>query len=112
MAFQNAGGGHLTLAANGFYWRCAFPPNAPAAVEVRRGMAGTRTREPQPGEVRLACTGEPGALWRHSGFAPQKLIDVGFAAMVYDHAGYYLLTEDAGTLAWLSRSKVSLNPNA
>ncbi|SFO16550.1 N,N-dimethylformamidase [Variovorax sp. PDC80] len=95
MAFQNAGGRHLALGANGFYWRCAFHPKAPAAVEVRRGMAGTRTWESQPGEVHLAGTGEPGALWRHSGFAPQKLIGVGFSAMVYDHAGYYLLTPDA-----------------
>ncbi|RDI22635.1 N,N-dimethylformamidase [Pseudacidovorax intermedius] len=95
MAFQNAGGRHLALGANGFYWRCAFHPQAPAAVEVRRGMAGTRTWESQPGEVHLAGTGEPGALWRHSGFAPQKLIGVGFAAMVYDHAGYYLLTPEA-----------------
>lgn len=92
MAYQNGGGRHLALGANGFYWRCAFHPKAPAAVEVRRGMAGTRTWESQPGEVHLAGTGEPGALWRHSGFAPQKLIGVGFAAMVYDHAGYYMLT--------------------
>jgi N,N-dimethylformamidase len=95
MAFQNAGGRHLALGANGFYWRCAFHPQAPAAVEVRRGMAGTRTWESQPGEVHLAGTGEPGALWRHSGFAPQKLIGVGFAAMVYDHAGYYMLMPGA-----------------
>lgn len=95
MAYQNAGGRHLALGANGFYWRCAFHPKAPAAVEVRRGMAGTRTWESRPGELNLAGTGEPGALWRHSGFAPQKLIGVGFAAMVYDHAGYYLLTPDA-----------------
>jgi N,N-dimethylformamidase len=95
LAFQNGGGRHLALGANGFYWRCAFHPNAPAAVEVRRGMAGTRTWESQSGEVHLAGTGEPGGLWRHSGFAPQKLIGVGFSAMVYDHAGYYRLTEQA-----------------
>lgn len=95
MAWQNNGGRHLALGANGFYWRCAFHPQAPAAVEVRRGMAGTRTWESQSGEVHLAGTGEPGALWRHSGFAPQKLIGIGFAAMVYDHAGYYKLTEGA-----------------
>jgi N,N-dimethylformamidase len=58
-------------------------------------MAGTRTWESQYGEVHLAGTGEPGGLWRHSGFAPQKLIGVGFDAMVYDHAGYYMLTPGA-----------------
>jgi N,N-dimethylformamidase len=61
MAFQNAGGRHLALGANGFYWRCAFHPKAPAAVEVRRGMTGTRTWESRPGEVNLAGTGEPAA---------------------------------------------------
>ncbi|TKT69299.1 N,N-dimethylformamidase beta subunit family domain-containing protein [Aquamicrobium sp. LC103] len=93
LAYQNAGGRHICMGANSFYWRCAFHPVAPAALEVRRGMAGTRTWESQAGEVHLAGTGEPAALWRHSGFAPQKLVGVGFAAMVYDHPGYYLRTD-------------------
>ncbi|WP_244447122.1 N,N-dimethylformamidase beta subunit family domain-containing protein [Hoeflea sp. BAL378] len=95
MAYQNAGGRHLCLGANSFYWRCAFHPQAPQVLEVRRGMAGTRTWESQSGEVHLAGTGEPGALWRHSGFAPQALVGVGFDATVYDHAGYYMTTPDA-----------------
>lgn len=95
MAYQNGGGRHLCLGANSFYWRCAFHPQAPQVLEVRRGMAGTRTWESQSGEVHLAGTGEPGSLWRHSGFAPQALIGVGFDATVYDHAGYYLTTPDA-----------------
>nr|WP_193176321.1 N,N-dimethylformamidase beta subunit family domain-containing protein [Oricola nitratireducens] len=95
MAYQNAGGRHLCLGANSFYWRCAFHPQAPQALEVRRGMAGTRTWESQSGEVHLAGTGEPGSLWRHSGFAPQALVGVGFDATVYDHAGYYMTTPEA-----------------
>lgn len=95
MAYQNAGGRHLCLGANSFYWRCAFHPNAPEVLEVRRGMAGTRTWESRSGEVHLAGTGEPGSLWRHSGFAPQALVGVGFDATVYDHPGYYLTTPDA-----------------
>ncbi|WP_378942322.1 N,N-dimethylformamidase beta subunit family domain-containing protein [Mesorhizobium sp. ANAO-SY3R2] len=90
VAYQNGGGRHICMGANSFYWRCAFHPAAPAALEVRRGMAGTRTWESQPGEVHLAGTGEPAALWRHSGFAPQKLVGVGFAAMLYDKPGYYV----------------------
>lgn len=92
LAYQNAGGRHVCLGANSFYWRCAFHPAAPAALEVRRGMAGTRTWESQPGEVHLAGTGEPAALWRHSGFAPQKLIGVGFSAMLYDRPGHFVRT--------------------
>lgn len=89
LAFQNAGGRHIAMGGNAFYWRCAFHPAAPEALEVRRGMAGTRTWESQPGEVHLAGTGEPGSIWRHSGFAPQKLVGVGFAAMINDVCGWY-----------------------
>lgn len=92
LAWQNRGGRHLCLGANGFYWRCAFHPRAPWVLEVRRGISGTRTWESAPGEVHLAGTGEPGSLWRHSGFAPQKLVGAGFAAMVYDRPGWYLRT--------------------
>ncbi|MDI6029035.1 N,N-dimethylformamidase [Corticibacterium sp. UT-5YL-CI-8] len=95
MAYQNQGGRHLSLGANGFYWRCAFHPAAPAALEVRRGMAGTRTWESQPGEVHLAGTGEPAALWRHSGFAPQKLVGAGFSAMINDRPGYFMRTPES-----------------
>ena len=89
LAFQNAGGRHIAMGGNAFYWRCGFHPAAPEALEVRRGMAGTRTWESQPGEVHLAGTGEPGSLWRHSGFAPQKLVGVGFSAMINDVCGWY-----------------------
>lgn len=90
MQYQNAGGRHVSMGGNGYYWRCGFHPAAPAALEVRRGMAGTRTWESQPGEVHLAGTGEPGSLWRHSGFAPQKLVGTGFSAMINDACGYYV----------------------
>ena len=96
MSYQNQGGRHICLGANAFYWRCAFHPAAPAALEVRRGMAGTRTWESLPGEVHLAGTGEPAALWRHSGFAPQKLVGAGFSAMINDHPGYFMRTERSG----------------
>lgn len=95
MAHQNAGGRHISMGGNAFYWRCGFHPAAPAALEVRRGMAGTRTWESEPGEVHLAGTGEPGSLWRHSGFAPQKLVGVGFSAMINDTCGYYLRTAES-----------------
>jgi len=95
MEYQNSGGRHIALGGNAFYWRCGFHPAAPAALEVRRGMAGTRTWESAPGEVHLAGTGEPGSLWRHSGFAPQKLVGVGFSAMINDTCGYYRRQPDS-----------------
>lgn len=95
MEYQNAGGRHVSMGGNAFYWRCGFHPHAPAALEVRRGMAGTRTWESEPGEVHLAGTGEPGALWRHSGFAPQKLVGTGFSAMINDTCTYYVRMPDS-----------------
>ncbi|MCO5733309.1 N,N-dimethylformamidase beta subunit family domain-containing protein [Rhizobium sp. SSA_523] len=95
MDYQNGGGRHISMGGNAFYWRCGFHPAAPAALEVRRGMAGTRTWESEPGEVHLAGTGEPGALWRHSGFAPQKLVGTGFSAMINDTCTYYVRTPDS-----------------
>jgi N,N-dimethylformamidase len=95
MEYQNAGGRHVSMGGNAFYWRCGFHPAAPAALEVRRGMAGTRTWESEPGEVHLAGTGEPGALWRHSGFAPQKLVGTGFSAMINDTCTYYVRMPDS-----------------
>lgn len=95
LEYQNGGGRHMSLGGNAFYWRCGFHPAAPAALEVRRGMAGTRTWESAPGEAHLAGTGEPGSLWRHSGFAPQKLVGVGFAAMINDTCGYYRRLPDS-----------------
>lgn len=92
MEYQNAGGRHVSMGGNAFYWRCGFHPAAPAALEVRRGMAGTRTWESEPGEVHLSGTGEPGSLWRHSGFAPQKLVGTGFSAMINDTCTYYVRT--------------------
>lgn len=95
MEYQNGGGRHISMGGNAFYWRCGFHPAAPEALEVRRGMAGTRTWESAPGEVHLAGTGEPGSLWRHSGFAPQKLVGVGFSAMINDTCGYYKRLPDS-----------------
>lgn len=93
LAFQNAGGRHMCLGANAFYWRGAMHADHPSVFEIRRGHQGTRTWESAPGEVNLQSTGEPSGLWRHSGFAPQKLVGAGFAAMVYDRPGWYELAE-------------------
>jgi len=90
LGHQGRGGRHIYFGGNGFYWRCAFHPANPFVLEMRRGLTGTRTWESVAGEVHMAGTGEPGGLWRHSGFAPQKLVGVGFVAMVYDRSGWYV----------------------
>ncbi len=46
MEYQNAGGRHISMGGNAFYWRCGFHPAAPAALEVRRGMAARAPGNP------------------------------------------------------------------
>ena len=94
-AYQNSGGRHMYLGGNGFYWRIAFHPTRPGLIEVRRGVTGTRTWEAEAGETNLSFTGEPSALWRSNGRAPQRLVGVGFDAQVFDHSTFYRRLPDS-----------------
>ena len=97
-AYQRAGGRHMYLGGNGFYWRIAFSDEVPGVIENRRGITGVRTWEGEPGEHHLSFTGEPGGLWRSNGRAPQRLVGVGFSATIFNRSTYYRRTE-AGRLA-------------
>jgi N,N-dimethylformamidase len=88
-AYQNGGGRHMYLGGNGFYWRIAFHPTRIGQIEIRRGVAGTRTWEGEAGENNLSFTGEPSGLWRSSGRAPQRLVGIGLDAQVFDHSTFY-----------------------
>ena len=94
-AYQNSGGRHMYLGGNGFYWRIAFHPTRRGLIEVRRGVTGTRTWEGEAGETNLSFTGEPSALWRSNGRAPQRLVGVGFDAQVFDHSTFYRRLPDS-----------------
>lgn len=88
-AYQQAGGRHMYLGGNGFYWRIGWHPTRPHTMEIRRGMQGTRTWEGEPGENGLSFTGEPSGLWRANGRPPQRLVGVGFDAQVFDRSASY-----------------------
>ncbi|MCC7273835.1 MAG: N,N-dimethylformamidase [Alphaproteobacteria bacterium] len=88
-AYQRGGGRHMYLGGNGFYWRIAWNPALPSAIEVRRDVTGVRTWEGEPGEGHHAFTGEPAGLWRTIGRAPQRLVGVGFDAQVFDRSSWY-----------------------
>jgi N,N-dimethylformamidase beta subunit-like protein len=94
-AYQNGGGRHMYLGGNGFYWRIAFHPTRIGEIEIRRGIAGTRTWEGQAGENNLSFTGEPSGLWRSNGRAPQRLVGVGFDAQVFDQSTFYRRMPDS-----------------
>ena len=79
----------IYLGGNGFIWRCAFSPEMPGVLELRRAEDGIRYRDEEPGEYYLEFTGEYGGLWRRLGMAPQALVGVGTVAVGFDASGYY-----------------------
>jgi N,N-dimethylformamidase len=103
-AWLDDGGRLMYLGGNGFYWVTSVDPYRPHVVEVRRGIAGTRTWESIPGELRHSTTGEPGGLWRYRGRDPNRLVGIGFAAQGFDEraAGYERCAASyAGPAAWI-----------
>jgi len=87
--YLNNGGKLMYLGGNGFYWVTGIDSQRPHLVEVRRGVAGTRVWESNPGESHLSTTGEPGGIWRHRGKPPQGLVGVGFTAQGWGGATGY-----------------------
>jgi N,N-dimethylformamidase beta subunit-like, C-terminal len=86
------GGGRLAyLGGNGAYWVTAIDPNRPHVTELRRGYAGVRTWECEPGELVLACTAEPGGLWAERGRSPHRLFGIGTTAAGMISGGSYEL---------------------
>ena len=95
--YQHHGGHHMYLGGNGFYWRVAWSDEHPGVVENRRGAAGVRTWEGEPGEHHLSFSGEPGGLWRTHGRAPQSLVGNGFSSTLFVRS------------TWFRRSEMSRN---
>ena len=91
-AYQGAGGRHMYLGGNGFYWRIAFSDEVPGVIENRRGITGVRTWEGEPGEHHLSFTGEPSGLWRSNGRPPQRLVGVGFSSTIFNRSTHYRRT--------------------
>src|SRR5258708_30180879 len=84
----------MSPGGNGFYWVTTAPEDDPFLIEVRRGQAGTRVWESEPGEWYQAMTGERGGLWRHRGRSPQSLTGVGFTAQGFDVSLPYRIAAD------------------
>ncbi len=82
--YLNTGGRMMYLGGNGFYWVTAVDPERPHVIEVRRGTSSTRAWNSEPGEQYHSATGEMGGLWRHRGFAPNRVAGVGFTGMGWD----------------------------
>jgi len=94
--YMASGGRLMYLGGNGFYWVTTAPEDDPYLIEVRRGQAGTRVWESEPGEWHQAMTGERGGLWRHRGRSPQSLTGIGFTAQGFDVSLPYRVLAEPG----------------
>jgi N,N-dimethylformamidase len=81
VAYLGAGGRLMYLGGNGYYWVTGIDAERPHVIEVRKGIAGTRAWNSEPGELHMSTTGELGGLWRHRGKPPNEIAGNGFKAM-------------------------------
>ncbi len=91
---QDCGGRFMYMGANGYYWVTGVDANFPAAVEIRRGVAGSGAWFSPPGEHYLQSTGELGGLWRHTGRPPQQIFGVGTRGMGFQGSTGFSRTPD------------------
>lgn len=98
-AWLDRGGRFIYVGGNGFYWVTAVAEDEPEVIEIRR-YAGTGTWHGEPGEDRLALSGEHGGLWRMSGRPPQARMGVGFCGQGFDRGASYRKTEAASKSRW------------
>lgn len=98
-AWLDGGGRLIYLGGNGFYWVTAVAEDAPHVIEIRR-YGGTGTWQGEPGEDRLALTGERGGLWWMSGRPPQARLGVGFCGQGFDRGAPYRKTPAASDPRW------------
>jgi len=85
-AFVAHGGALMYLGGNGFESVASVAAHDPGTLEIRRGPSSGR-RSPEPGEIYLSVSGEPGGLWRNRGRPPHRLVGVGTSAIGQDTRG-------------------------
>lgn len=94
-AWLGTGGRMMYLGGNGFFWRTAYHPERPGAVEVRRvGME--QLWNTGAGETVFSSVPEPGGTWAHAGRAPNLIAGVGFITQGFDANSYYRRRSGAG----------------
>ena len=99
-----AGGGRLMyLGGNGFYWVSSYRAGEPEFMEVRKGEAGMRAWQAEPGEYYHQTSAERGGIWRNRARPPQKLTGVGFTTQGFDECHPYKRMPDSyhKSVAWI-----------
>jgi len=97
------GGRLMYMGGNGFYWVVSSTEAEPYVMEVRKGEAGMRAWQANPGELYHQTSAERGGLWRLRGRPPQKLTGVGFTTEGFDYCRPYRRMPDSfhRTSAWI-----------
>ena len=99
-----AGGGRLMyLGGNGFYWVISYRDGEPELMEVRKGEAGMRAWQAEPGEYYHQTSAERGGIWRNRARPPQKLTGVGFTTQGFDECHPYRRMPDSyhKSVSWI-----------
>jgi N,N-dimethylformamidase len=97
------GGRLMYLGGNGFYWVVSYRDGEPELMEVRKGEAGMRAWQAEPGEYYHQTSAERGGIWRNRARPPQKLTGVGFTTQGFDECHPYLRMPDSyhKSVAWI-----------
>ena len=97
------GGRLMYLGGNGFYWVISYRDGEPELMEVRKGEAGMRAWQSEPGEYYHQTSAERGGIWRNRARPPQKLTGVGFTTQGFDECHPYVRMPDSyhKSVAWI-----------
>jgi len=97
------GGRLMYLGGNGFYWVISYRDNEPEFMEVRKGEAGMRAWQAEPGEYYHQTSAERGGIWRNRARPPQKLTGVGFTTQGFDECHPYRRMPDSyhRSVSWI-----------
>ena len=101
--YISTGGRLMYMGGNGFYWVISYRDGEPEVMEVRKGEAGMRAWQAEPGEYYHATSAERGGIWRNRGRAPQKLTGVGFTTQGFDACHPYYRMPDSyhKSVSWI-----------
>ncbi len=97
------GGRLMYLGGNGFYWVVSYRDGEPEFMEVRKGEAGMRAWQSEPGEYYHQTSAERGGIWRNRARPPQKLTGVGFTTQGFDECHPYHRMPDSyhKSVSWI-----------
>lgn len=97
------GGRLMYMGGNGFYWVVSYRDGEPELMEVRKGEAGMRAWQAEPGEYYHQTSAERGGIWRNRARPPQKLTGVGFTTQGFDECHPYRRMPDSyhKSVSWI-----------